>query len=561
MQVSFKISNLFRTAGESFRRCVMRFPVAVAFVFALTVFQIYLIAADAELGASKLLATLGYYFSVGTLLSLSLHLWAEEVKSRRMKVGVQAVAHLLLVADAFFLYHFAEGARFIDIGIAHGAGILALWLSVFFVSFFREKDDIPSWNFTQYAVGSFALVVVIGGVMCGGLCLLVFSLEKLFGASVPEDSYLYILVLCCVTLPLLLFLGLLPYGEQKHDRKPQPVSFLSGIIRYLFLPLAAGYLLVLYVYAARILVQWELPNGWVSWLVVTLMAGCIAIEYGLYPARVKYGRRLDERIARWLPVAVLPLLLLMSAGIGRRFWDYGITLNRLYLATLNAWFYFVCIGLVIGKARRIGWIPISFSLFFLLTSALPVNYASITRDTLRNDVKEKMQELGIRLPMQSTQYSDWAKSSSPEEVCPVNEKLDYLASVFGPECVADVVSGELSSYYFHNVASDIVPPERLMTYSTDEEIRLPSGYQYMKKAGHSYEVECSDTLSIPIRDGADSISLPMKALEALDEDGSLPPLFVRSQKGDCFLLTYFYLRMGDKNLVKLNINGYIFYNK
>ena len=48
----------------------------------------------------------------------------------------------------------------------------------------------------------------------------------------------------------------------------------------------AGYLTVLYMYAARILVSWELPTGWVSWLIVALMTVCIAIQFGLYPADI-----------------------------------------------------------------------------------------------------------------------------------------------------------------------------------------------------------------------------------------------------------------------------------
>ena len=87
---------------------------------------------------------------------------------------------------------------------------------------------------------------------------------------------------------------------------------------------------------ARILVSWELPTGWVSWLIVALMTVCIAIQFGLYPARLENNKRFDNWIARWMPVLILPLLLLMTIGIVRRFNDYGITVNRLYLATRSA---------------------------------------------------------------------------------------------------------------------------------------------------------------------------------------------------------------------------------
>ena len=52
----------------------------------------------------------------------------------------------------------------------------------------------------------------------------------------------------------------------------------------------------------------------------------------------------------------------MTIGIIRRFNDYGVTINRLYLITLNVWCYFVCITLILIKAKRINWIPVSFSI-------------------------------------------------------------------------------------------------------------------------------------------------------------------------------------------------------
>ena len=330
-----RLASLLRTLSGTFRRCAVRFPVTVAFAFALTAYLCHLVATEGKAADDKLLMTTGYYLSVGTLLSLSLHLWAEEVKRRGMRIGVQVAAHLLLMADALFLYLHTMGARMIDIGIAHGAAILAIGLSVFFLPFFREKDDIPAWNFAQYALGTLALTVIVGAVMSGGISLLALSLHQLFGVNVSYKCHLYILIMCSELLPLLMFLGLLPEGERKHDRVPQPTAFLHNILHYLFLPLAGLYLLVLYVYAGTIIARWELPDGWVSWLVTALMAGVIGIEGGLYPSRVKSHKPVDERIARWLPLLTLPLLVLMTVGIGRRFLDYGITLNRLYLATLR----------------------------------------------------------------------------------------------------------------------------------------------------------------------------------------------------------------------------------
>ena len=362
-------------------------------------------------------------------------------------------------------------------------------------------------------------------------------------------------------LPALLFLGLLPKDERKHDRQPHPTAFMHNIIRYLFLPLTGGYLAVLYAYASTIIARWELPNGWVSWLVTALMAGCIAIEVGLYPSRVKNQKPVDERIARWLPALILPLLLLMTIGIGRRFLDYGITLNRLYLATLNGWFYFVCIGLIVGRAKRVSWIPISFSVIFLLTSALPVNYASITRNTLLKEVKGLMAQSELNaLPLSEAQYRAWLESL-PEGGKQANEKLYYLSEIFGEESVADLVSKDIP---FYAIREEQAPHTENLHYRSEANDRqIPAGYTRLTSVSIDRRFPNKDTegarVSIPLPQ-ADTLRLPLDTLRALDKDGTLPPPEFRTRAGNVFLLSSFHLYKEEKE-TQVILDGLLFHNE
>ena len=555
-----QISSFFRTLGEAFGRCARRFPVTLSFALALTALQLWLTATDWH-GEEKLLVTLFYFLSVGTLLSLSLHLWAEEVKRRKLRLGVQILAPVLLALDAIFLYHNIEGTRAIDIGIAHGAALLAIGLSLFFLPFFRERDDIPAWNFAQTAVGTLALTLIVGAVMSGGLSLLALSLHQLFGVDVSHKCYLYILILCCELLPLLMFLGLLPEGERKHDRQPQPISFLQNTIRYLFLPLAALYLLVLYIYAATILARWELPDGWVSWLVVALMAGIIAIELGLYPSRIKEGKLTDERIARLLPILALPLLVLMTVGIGRRFLDYGITINRLYLATLNAWFYFVCIGLIAGRAKRLSWIPVSFSLVFLVTSVLPVNYAGITRNILHDQVKDALTQSNksLQLPLTEETYETWIKSLPENEGQQINSKLSYLSSWFGKESIKDLVKDDIA---FYRIAQEEDTPgtESVSFRQTDgTTYAVPRGYRQMTFIKQHSTLTLAPILPIALDAGTDTLCFPLDSLQHW-QDTQLP-VALPTTDGNTFVTTYLQLFIDkDQGEVGTEIEGYLFHN-
>lgn len=583
------VEKAFHTATEAFQNCLKRFPVTVTFIFVFTAYLIYLTYTDWK-GEDRLLFIIGYYLSVGILLSLTLHLWSEEVKSRLWKTGINLAAHALLIADAFLLYHYlTTESSWIEIGIAHAAAILTVGLSTFFLSFLREKNDIASWNFALNTVSAYIVTQVIGLILCAGISLLLFSLHQLFDIHISGKCYAYIYYLCNVSLGLMLFLGLLPQGNDKHNREPHSSEFLNGILHYLFLPLTAGYLIVLYIYATRILISWELPIGWVSWLIVALMTVCIAVQFGLYPTRFKEGKRFDNWIARWMPVLILPLLLLMTIGIIRRFNDYGITINRLYLATLNGWFYIVCIGLFVIKARRINWIPISFAGIFLLTSALPVNYAGITKNTILKEIKAEMQRsCRADTPLSLEQYKEWIYSLPEKQAIQINGKFRYLSNWFGTESVTHLIDKDVT-YNLYSVTADIdtdtiatdTDSDRV-TYSGEIDsqtiINIPAGYTRfiaIPDAGLSdhrftiprqYLGNGTLPVSLDTRTGNlnDSVYIELSTLEMLEKSskhGHIPPTSFRcNSPKNLFMLTAFdihYEKSSDED-VRMSIKGYLF---
>lgn len=559
--------KIIQTFNGTLQSNLKRFPITLFFTIALTCYLCYFVSNHDE--NKKLNWIIGYYLSVGTLLSLTLHLWCEEMKRIIPKIAVQAGMHLLLILDAIYLYSYSYEKSFTEIGIAHGAGILAIGLSVFFLSFFKEKNDIPSWNFALSSITACVTANVIGCIMSGGICFLILSVHKLFDLSIDSTCYLYIVILCNVCLSMFLFLGLLPQKQEKHNTRPLQHSFLNGVIHYLFLPLTGGYLIVLYIYALRILINWELPIGWVSWLVITLMTGCIVIEFGLYPSRMAQQKRTDNLIARWLPLFVLPLLFLMTIGIIRRFNDYGVTINRLYLITLNIWCYFVCITLIIIKAKRISWIPISFSLVFLLTSVLPVNYASITRQIIQKEVNQTIirQKPMLNLPLSQEQYNQWLKTFSSEQARQINEKFIYLYEWFGKESICQWIDEDASLYMLRTEFEDKQENQPTVSYSgtiaSEATISIPDGYQKLQSI-HRYQIidhkEQDKIIAVSLTQDNDTVYIDQQTIESLSQrkKGEMPPTQLNcnsSQKA--FLLTSFSIEKTEEN-IEVSIDGYLF---
>ena len=556
------------------RSCFQRFPAPAAFATALAAYAIFVILAEPK--ADQLVGTIVYFLSVGFVLSLSLKLWSEEHQWTRKDWVVHAIAYIILLADAIYLYHinFGYHGRGYETFLMHASAILALTLTVFFLSFNRERNDIPSWIFAFSLISSLVICVFIGLVLWGGLCLLLSSMNWLFSVNLGWKWYAVTGVLVAGYLPALLFLGRIPGGEEKHDREPLRSGFLAGVFRYLFLPLEALYIIVLFIYAVQILVRWELPNGQVSWLVIASMVGLIAIEFGLYPTRHAENRPFDHAVARWLPLILTPLLLLMTVGIVRRFSDYGITIARLYLATLNVWFYAVCLGLFISRARRIHWIPISFAALFLLTSALPINYTSLTRHSLFKQVERALKQAGATtLPVDAARFDAIMKSLPAQEASRISSKLKYLEQTFSSATIEPLTTQKAApipfKQYIDGIKTRDIATADYNGFVQIKHIQIPEGYTelHLGVECQNYPIDLrQDTIEVPVTNDevSDTIIVSLRALRALDKQMDDLVALPTKSSDNRFLLQRFFLYEGKTSdeggritSPELNLSGYL----
>lgn len=464
---------------QAIRQCARRFPVTVCFITMLTIYWLATVWTDGDLFPDDADVTINYYLAVGILLTTVLQLWGEEVKNRHTKLAANAVAHTALLADAAYIYTIYANPS-MEIVLSHASAITALTLCMFILPFFREKDDIASWNFTLRLLLAGCTSWITGGIMCGGISLLTMAVEQLFNIDLSSKWWSTWFILFMWTLPALLFIGRIPAKEEKHDRTPRMSTFMHKSIHYLFLPLLGCYLAVLYGYLAKIIIEWQLPDGWVSNLVSALTFGNIAIAIGLYPLLKQGTSKTDNRIVRILQPVILPLLALMTVGIARRLSDYGVTVNRLYLLTLNIWFYVVCVGMFLSRVRRVWWIAASFAAFFLITSVLPVNITSFTRNWIHERVETVIKNsYKGKLPMSEDTYFNWITTLPAEEALQLNSRLQYLDDILSDKTAGTLVSDSVSWWKAENLIEDKVKGKS----------KNNSYYYYSRNKAESHEIK------------------------------------------------------------------------
>lgn len=416
-----------------------------------------------------------YYLSSGAILSWGLQMFAERHGSKGKLLLI--LAQLLWLGNAAYLYFSVE------IGFSSAIANVALLGCIVIFSLIAPtmgtKTETPTWNYVLKTLATIAISAIIAIFLAGGLSLLLLTLNLLFSFGVAEYVYGHLWMSVPIPVFTYLFLSQQPRSHELIDEELRPLPILNIFARYLLAPLLGIYLVLLYIYALRILQLWELPNGWVSYPISALLAGLVLLVALLYPARQEgQYRSYDEFLCRWLPLLVIPLLVLMSVGLARRWSDYGITVMRLYLLAFNVWSYFVCIYLYWHRSQRLRLLPVSASLLFVLCSVGPLSFPNITRSYMRYELNKILAEAKQKpkLPMTQQRFESFVQSLSPQRRQQFVSQLEYLESTYSHKSIQDIIDEAVWTYSVAD-PEPITPTENWSLEQPEDFIALPEGFK------------------------------------------------------------------------------------
>ena len=566
----FSVADWVKQVGGACRR----FPLAVLLLVFLTGFVMLLIHGDGKPSEEKWTFFFIFYPATGSLLAVSLQLLTEDFKHRAVAVVTQALVHALWLGVSLYLTQFEQFSM--QQFVAVSATVITMVLSLFLLCFYRKDDDVPFWNFSQRLLVALVSGVVVGGILTLGIILFVQSLDWLFDMEVNR-WFPYIPTFCMLLLAPLLAMSQIPEGKNKRIHFVAPYTgFIKGVVQYLFIPLLLLYMATLYVYAAKILFTWQLPVGWVCYLVSASMLGMVILIFITYPVQHEQGKSFFKTLTRLLPLAMLPLLVLMSVAIGRRLSDYGITVSRLYVVVFNLWCYVVCIGLLLCRNRRIWWVPASFAVVLFLISVGPWSIPNVTEHRLLDEVRKAFTASGLQqLPLTGKQYDSWLKSADKTVAKSIDAKLHYLQTDFGYDSTLGVVGKDaiVGTMDRDEVPGGIVEKVKgkdLHYYNSKDNlltrVSVPQGYSHMESVEDAVLVEQQGNRLvfevISVADGEKyrfEASLNQFAERDVDRNHheSVEPLIL-DNGNVVFVVDYFSMSVHDNSVVYPSMSGILF---
>lgn len=416
------------TFVNSIKNVLSRFPFEIGFAFLGTIAAtVYIEISDLNLTAESICMRLILIANLGLVLSLSVTLFSESYSNSFPKKYLLRVLLLFLLTGLFFLIdplkRETDFFRFILLA-------LAAHLSVSFAAYFGKGHVNAFWQFNRVIFLRFLIGGIYSAALFLGLAAAVGSMNFLFNFNFDWDTFAILWVWIVGIFQTVFFLSGVPAnlnGLEKDTTYPHGLKIFT---QFVLIPLATVYAIILLAYEAKILLEWELPKGLVSNLILGYAVFGLLSLLLIYPIRNQDENKWLKTFSRSFYYVLIPLILLLLWAVLARVIDYGITEERYFLITLAAWLTFINAYFLISKSQNIMIIPFSLCLLTIISVYGPQGAFSTSR---RSQINELQELFGNHGSLDGDKIISLKLKPGKEDMSRMINIVDYLVNMHGIE--------------------------------------------------------------------------------------------------------------------------------
>ena len=359
------------------------------------------------------------FFPVVFAVTYALNTWVR----RKIAAAYYAVPLLMIALFALF---YKELHGFID---SMGFGCTLIAVVMLFFACAKNGGNRAFSAETLSKAEDLALSVFTGMLFTGVMSAIYGSVEYLFGVVI--NAYGKTLFFSLYIVMPVLFLTM--HGKSSSG----PGKFVKVMLNYILHPAILIYAAILYLYAAKIAVEWTLPEGGVAYMVSAFVIASLAGQMlQLVDAKKIYG----WYYRNFLWIAIVPLALFWT-GVAYRVNAYGFTEARVYLVVFGALMTLFVLMRLVRRIYVYQWmLLVAVAAVAIFTYIPGISADDIGLRSQINRVRSLASELGLlgkggKLTG-TAQFSpkDEAQRQKALEIC---EAYDYVYYNISDERISD----------------------------------------------------------------------------------------------------------------------------
>ena len=292
-----------------------------------------------------------------------------------------------------------------------GYGLLT-HLVVAFLPFIGNFKINAFWQYNKSLFIRAFTTVLYTGVLFAGISGAILAITQLFDVDFGSKIYAYLWFIMALPMSVIIFCAGVPTDINELESSTDLPKGLRIFVQFILIPLVVLYLLILYAYMGKIIVQWSLPQGWVTILIMVFsVLGMLAMLL-VHP----YQHQKENSWVKWYTkgyyVALLPLLILQYVAIFTRIGDYGFTAPRWAVLAITFWLTWITLYNVFFKGRNIVLIPLTLFITAFLFLLGPLSHKSISISSQTAKINRLLTELKLVKNGKLLVYKDNPKTDS-----------------------------------------------------------------------------------------------------------------------------------------------------
>lgn len=358
---------------EATTQTIFRFPLEVFCALSGTILLLWQIEQD---NADDQMLRLILCAVLGLALFLSITVMSESYSFSRAKRAIAQTLGAVLLVICWFILAPIEAETSI---IRYSFLIVAFHL---LVSFAPKTSIEAFWEYNKQLFIRILTAGLYSGVLYIGLCIAIGSTDFLFDLDLDSKVYLRLFVVIAGLFNTVFFLAGVP--KQFENLQQDYPKGLKIFTQYVLIPLATIYLCIILLYEGKVILEWSLPKGIISWLILGYAVYGILSILLVYPVRHSEGNNWIKNYSRLFYILMVPLLPLLCLAIVVRIQIYGITELRYVVLVLAAWLTGITLYFLFSKQQNIKVIPFSLAVLAILSAWGPQSAPSLSENSQRN---------------------------------------------------------------------------------------------------------------------------------------------------------------------------------
>ncbi|MBU5669407.1 DUF4153 domain-containing protein [Peptoniphilus sp. MSJ-1] len=259
-----------------------------------------------------------------------------------------------------------------DSNFIYGTLITALIVGCSFIGKFNYHKDYVAY--VSKILQSFIVSNIYSFIVFVGISGIVFAFSSLFNVKFAENIYLKIFIFSFILFNVVTFLSDFPKVRDSYIEYKYPKAF-RFLLVYILTPIVAIYTLILFAYFLKVILIQEIPNNIIVNLV--LWFGVFSVFYLFFLSRIK-NYEIINKFKKILPIAIIPLLLMMFFALILRIQEYGITENRFLSFAAGIWILLSLIYFIFYKDNSNITVPIFLFVIILISGIGPASATNLS---------------------------------------------------------------------------------------------------------------------------------------------------------------------------------------